>query len=236
MKNTTIAFAFGALLLGLSVPTAFAYSSDDKVDTDADFALLAPSTSTTFSPAPRDLAPESSTTGDFVVPETTTTHQPEPVTTTTIPPPVEAPQAPVEPEIPVENVTPPTAVEVPETPEVPEDQELLEDTNEARGGGLKWSDELASYAQAHVAFMQANGLQHSNLARVLPLGWSIAGENVGVGPTVDSIQMAYLNSQTHAENILDPRFTHYGSFTGLSACPGNTVEACYWTTSVYAAR
>lgn len=38
-------------------------------------------------------------------------------------------------------------------------------------------------------------------------GWKYLGENVGVGPTVDALHTAFMNSPPHRANIIDPDFT-----------------------------
>lgn len=43
-----------------------------------------------------------------------------------------------------------------------------------------------------------------------PAGWSKVGENVGRGQTVESLMTAFMNSPSHAKNLLDPAFTHVG--------------------------
>ena len=40
--------------------------------------------------------------------------------------------------------------------------------------------------------------------------WTVLGENVGVGSTVDSLQQAFLNSPDHKANILFPQFKYMG--------------------------
>jgi uncharacterized protein YkwD len=40
--------------------------------------------------------------------------------------------------------------------------------------------------------------------------WSILGENVGVGGTVDSLQRAFMNSPEHRANILYSKFHYVG--------------------------
>jgi len=38
-------------------------------------------------------------------------------------------------------------------------------------------------------------------------GWRSIGENVGMGPSVDSIQQAFINSPEHYRNIMDGAFS-----------------------------
>jgi hypothetical protein len=42
------------------------------------------------------------------------------------------------------------------------------------------------------------------------LRWTVAGENVGVGASVDSVEKAFMNSHEHRSNILDRRFNAIG--------------------------
>jgi uncharacterized protein YkwD len=38
--------------------------------------------------------------------------------------------------------------------------------------------------------------------------WSIGGENVGVGSSLESLQRAFMASRLHRENVLRPSFDH----------------------------
>ena len=121
-------------------------------------------------------------------------------------------------------------VTLPELPENPIDSEFLDETNEVRGIDLTWSNELAAYARVHLRqMMVADELFHSNIGRLLT-HWSVVGENVGVGPTVDDIQNAYMASPTHAENVTHPAFTHFGSAseTGL--------DGRIWTVEIFGTK
>lgn len=51
---------------------------------------------------------------------------------------------------------------------------------------------------------------NSNLAADGPKGWKLLGENVGVGPTCDSLHDAFMDSEHHRDNILEPRFNYVG--------------------------
>jgi hypothetical protein len=50
----------------------------------------------------------------------------------------------------------------------------------------------------------------TNIANLVPSNWQTVGENVGMGPTCDSIAQAFMNSPEHRRNILDPAFTTVG--------------------------
>ncbi len=70
---------------------------------------------------------------------------------------------------------------------------------------------LSSYAERHSRKMAAKGyLFHSTdlAARLKGLDWSIGGENVGVGPTLDSLESAFMKSAPHRKNILRKTFDH----------------------------
>ena len=41
-----------------------------------------------------------------------------------------------------------------------------------------------------------------------PYDWSIGGENVGVGSTLDGLQSAFMHSKEHRQNILRKQFDH----------------------------
>lgn len=95
----------------------------------------------------------------------------------------------------------------------PETQEFsfLRSANEARAaaglGPLKMSTSLVDYARIHSARMlQAGKIFHTeDLAAVanerVPR-WQRAGENVGVGGTVESLHAAFMNSPGHKANVL----------------------------------
>jgi hypothetical protein len=57
----------------------------------------------------------------------------------------------------------------------------------------------------------AGSISHNpNLANVAPSNWQNLGENVGVGPSCDSLAQAFMNSPEHRKNILDPAFSTVG--------------------------
>jgi uncharacterized protein YkwD len=108
------------------------------------------------------------------------------------------------------------------------DQTFLNLINAERTTPVAWSNDLAAYAEAHLAWMVANqNLAHSDLANSHLLGrWSVLGENIGYGPTEAAIHFAYMASGGHRANILLPDFTHVGS---ASVKSGDTL----WTIQVY---
>lgn len=57
----------------------------------------------------------------------------------------------------------------------------------------------------------ADGISHrADLRAGVTGNWSTLGENVGVGPSVDSLMQAFIASPGHYKNLVDPRFTHVG--------------------------
>lgn len=96
-------------------------------------------------------------------------------------------------------------------------ERMLRLTNEARVDHdrrrVALVDRLSLYAKRHSEAMAETGhLYHSDssvLQKVLdPYDWSIGGENVGVGGSVDSLQDAFMASKIHRENILRSEFDH----------------------------
>ena len=75
---------------------------------------------------------------------------------------------------------------------------------------LPVSGSLAGEARAHTqAMASSNSLYHST-AEQYAGNWVGLGENVGVGPTCDDIERAFLASPHHYENIVDPKWTSIG--------------------------
>jgi len=72
--------------------------------------------------------------------------------------------------------------------------------------------DLVSVARRHSARMAAKGeIWHNpNLGNEVGGNWTILGENVGMGPSVDSLHQAFMNSEGHRENILYPTFNEIG--------------------------
>jgi hypothetical protein len=64
-----------------------------------------------------------------------------------------------------------------------------------------WSQQMAD----------AGSISHNpRLSEMLPGGWTLGGENVGVGPRFDTLESAFENSQHHFENMIEPKFTSIG--------------------------
>jgi hypothetical protein len=76
---------------------------------------------------------------------------------------------------------------------------------------LTWRADLADVAQGwaqHMASTQE--LAHNpGLARQVH-NWQVLGENVGVGPTLDDLDRAFMASTEHRDNILDSDYTDVG--------------------------
>ena len=64
-----------------------------------------------------------------------------------------------------------------------------------------WSQTMATASQL---------FHDPNLTKLAPSNWQALGENVGMGPTCDSIARSFMNSPEHRKNILDPGFTAVG--------------------------
>lgn len=93
--------------------------------------------------------------------------------------------------------------------------QLLSLTNNARKQHhvrkLNRDHRLSRYAYKHSKTMADKGALFHTSDLAAPLrgrNWSIAGENVGVGYSVDDIQAAFMNSAPHRKNILRKSFDH----------------------------
>ena len=95
---------------------------------------------------------------------------------------------------------------------------------------LKMKPQLVTVARRQSGDMaEAGGIFHnpdlgSDLRKV---SWSIAGENVGVGSTVESLHQAFMDSPPHRENILRTAFKRVG--VGVVTADGRI-----WVTVVFA--
>lgn len=79
--------------------------------------------------------------------------------------------------------------------------------------GLAYSVLLSRRARAHSALMASTGgiFHTTNLAAVFSgFSWTIGGENVGMGPSMDALHAAFMASLHHRENNLDRRFHRFG--------------------------
>jgi cysteine-rich secretory family protein len=79
-------------------------------------------------------------------------------------------------------------------------------------GQLSVDGNLTSVARSWAQSMaNAGTISHNpNLKNMVTGNWSFLGENVGVGPNVDSLFTAFVNSPHHYANLVDPRFTYVG--------------------------
>ncbi len=70
---------------------------------------------------------------------------------------------------------------------------------------------LSRYAKQHSSDMARRGyLFHTEdlAAKLKGLDWSIGGENVGVGASLDGLEDAFMRSTVHRRNILRTSFDH----------------------------
>lgn len=69
---------------------------------------------------------------------------------------------------------------------------------------------LNNYARWWARHMAETGdFAHSNIGSLLG-EWSIVGENIGFGPSVQSVFQALVNSSSHYNNMVEPRFSAVG--------------------------
>jgi hypothetical protein len=93
---------------------------------------------------------------------------------------------------------------------------MVNSTRASRGlPPLELVDELVTLArQQSVRMVEQNNLFHNpNLKSDLDaigLDWAWSGENVGIGPDVDAVEQAFLNSQHHLENIVRSNYNSIG--------------------------
>lgn len=95
--------------------------------------------------------------------------------------------------------------------------QMLSLTNQAREqkhkSDLALNNKLSHFAKKHSRAMAKMGyLFHTDsdvLIKALQgYDWSIGGENVGVGSTLDGLQSAFMHSKEHRQNILRKQFDH----------------------------
>ena len=92
---------------------------------------------------------------------------------------------------------------------------MLSLTNDDRAqrdkAALKLNAALSRYAKHHSRQMATKGYLFHTADLPSKLGgfdWSIGGENVGVGSTLDGLEGAFMNSPPHRKNILRTAFDH----------------------------
>ena len=110
---------------------------------------------------------------------------------------------------------------------------MLRLTNEAREhhdrDALRLNRRLSRYAVRHSRAMANRGeLFHTdNLAALLDgVDWSLGGENVGVGASLDALQASFMGSRPHRRNILRQEFDH--TAIGVVQSDGN-----FWVTVIF---
>ena len=92
---------------------------------------------------------------------------------------------------------------------------MLSLTNDDRAqrdkAALKLNAALSSYAKHHSRQMATKGYLFHTAdlpSKLKGFDWSIGGENVGVGSTLDGLEGAFMNSPPHRKNILRTAFDH----------------------------
>lgn len=92
---------------------------------------------------------------------------------------------------------------------------MLSLTNDDRSAhdrhALSLDAKLSRYAKKHSRDMANKGyLFHTEdlAAKLKSRDWSIGGENVGVGSSLDSLEEAFMASKPHRQNILRKTFDH----------------------------
>jgi uncharacterized protein YkwD len=91
---------------------------------------------------------------------------------------------------------------------------LTNDDREARDrADLAFAARVSRYAKRHSREMADKGyIFHSTTDQLRGafsgLDWSLGGENVGVGGSLQSLEDAFMASKLHRENILRPEFSH----------------------------
>jgi uncharacterized protein YkwD len=111
---------------------------------------------------------------------------------------------------------------------------MLSLTNEDRTSHqlapLVLDNKLSRYAKQHSRDMAKTGyLFHTSdlAAKLQGLDWSLGGENVGVGSSLDGLESAFMNSPEHRDNILQKTYDH--SAVGVF----HDAEGNYWVTIIF---
>lgn len=95
--------------------------------------------------------------------------------------------------------------------------QMLSLTNQAREtknkSDLALNNKLSHFAKEHSRAMASKGyLFHTDSDALIKAlqgyDWSIGGENVGVGSTLNGLQSAFMHSKEHRQNILRTQFDH----------------------------
>lgn len=78
-------------------------------------------------------------------------------------------------------------------------------------GTLTVKSDLVTVARKHSADMAAKGtIWHGEGTAYKISGWTVYGENVGMGGDEPSLHQAFMNSPSHRENVLDREFNQIG--------------------------
>ena len=115
-----------------------------------------------------------------------------------------------------------------------------------RAAPVSWSDSLALAAQAQAREMarlermsHLDGQNRGLAERLRATGYrfSTAAENVGVGyPSLDEIVAAWLASEGHCENLLNPEVLEFGLACMDAGSTGSPADRRYWTLVLGAPR
>ena len=99
-------------------------------------------------------------------------------------------------------------------------------------GKLRLDPELSKAARVHTREMVVTEFLHHTADSALRnrvTNWNVLGENVGVGGTVDSLHIAFMNSPAHRDNILYGKFRHVGVGTRVK-------DGRLWVTVIFEAE
>jgi uncharacterized protein YkwD len=96
-----------------------------------------------------------------------------------------------------------------------DESQFTSDTNYERGrhglSTLVTESDLVAAARKHSQDMANKGtIWHDPNTPYTISGWTVYGENVGMGPDEQSIQTAFMQSQEHCDNVLDGEFNQIG--------------------------
>lgn len=77
--------------------------------------------------------------------------------------------------------------------------------------GISWADDLGAKAQGWADHLAAVGqLGHSVLTDGVAPGWTVIGENVGVGADIAAVHDGFMRSPRHREAILNGQYRSVG--------------------------
>jgi uncharacterized protein YkwD len=96
-----------------------------------------------------------------------------------------------------------------------DEAKFVSDINRERSsrgiGTLTVKSDLVSVARQHSADMASKGtIWHASGTPYKVSGWTVYGENVGMGGNEPDLHVAFMNSPEHRENILDRAFNQIG--------------------------